>query len=453
MQVLDREARGAAPSKLRRRFYNSNTNFAKQKPRVDYEAEKIYGYSVMTMGEALGHDMWADETTLQQIVDLGNTYPNGIKMRFTHPGISSDGMGKQVARATNFRLKKTQVLADMAFIEGAHQSPQGDLVDYLLVMADKDPDMFGTSVVISLDIEAMEEFEDDHRDEEGDFRSPDKKNRMNYPHIRVAELHASDVVDSPALNPGGFFSQDAELPAKAEKFLDFLFNDGPAPVETLGDIHPDRVKSFVENYLHRKGLDNRESDAYSDSVDYPEEKGKDMTKENTSGAQTGGETGKEQQPPAFHSKDITLEFLKRERPELVTELEESAKKAGFSEGLKKGKGDCVEILQQLSEFDFGSDLANTMFGKVAEQMGSDENPEKSIMKLCVDFTKELSKGSPRVPASKSSEESGAETTEHSKKDASVGRYEARDKLAKELQKEEKISYKEAMKRVVASERN
>ena len=43
--------------------------------------------------EALGHGMMIDEVTLDQVVAYGNVLAKGVKCRFTHPGLSSDGLG------------------------------------------------------------------------------------------------------------------------------------------------------------------------------------------------------------------------------------------------------------------------------------------------------------------------------------------------------------------------
>jgi hypothetical protein len=40
--------------------------------RVDRENKIIRGYSVMSLGEAKGHGFAVDETTLEQLVSLGN---------------------------------------------------------------------------------------------------------------------------------------------------------------------------------------------------------------------------------------------------------------------------------------------------------------------------------------------------------------------------------------------
>ena len=53
----------------------------------------ITGLSVITRGEASGHDMWIDADFLSDVTAAGNAANDGMKARFTHPGQSSDGLG------------------------------------------------------------------------------------------------------------------------------------------------------------------------------------------------------------------------------------------------------------------------------------------------------------------------------------------------------------------------
>lgn len=114
---------------------------------------------MITVGEALGHDMWCDEVFLAQIVDAMNEVgDSGLKARFTHPGMCSDGMGKFLGRFENAVLVDGKVLADLHFSEAAHIAPDGDLAEYVMKLSQTDPDMFGTSIVFSRDEEAEQEF-------------------------------------------------------------------------------------------------------------------------------------------------------------------------------------------------------------------------------------------------------------------------------------------------------
>ena len=60
---------------------------------VDREARMIHGVSVAQAVEALGHELVLDSVTLDQLVACGNARTRGVKSRFTHPGLSADGLG------------------------------------------------------------------------------------------------------------------------------------------------------------------------------------------------------------------------------------------------------------------------------------------------------------------------------------------------------------------------
>ncbi len=181
------------------------------KPHVDREKGIIYGYSVVTIGPALGHNMNVDETTLRQVVEHGNKSKAGIKTRFDHPSASSTSMGTFLGRSKNFRRDGDLVRADLHLSDAAKEAPQGDLYSYVLSLAEKDPAAFGASMVFS---GKHEEQLDDNGNPKGD------KNGKPLPKLaRVEKLYASDIVDDPAANPDGLFSHDT-LAEKVSGFLE-----------------------------------------------------------------------------------------------------------------------------------------------------------------------------------------------------------------------------------------
>lgn len=182
------------------------------KPPVDREAGIIYGYSVITKGPALGHDMEIDETTLAQVVELGNKAKLGIKSRFDHPNASSTSMGTFLGRTKNFRLSGARVLGDLHLSDAAKDAPQGDLHHYVLGLAENDPQAFGASMVF--------EGKSELQLEEDGTRKKDAQGNPLPRLARVETLLASDVVDDPAANPGGMFHRGIDsLSAKCTAFL------------------------------------------------------------------------------------------------------------------------------------------------------------------------------------------------------------------------------------------
>lgn len=226
---------------------------------VDRRARVIRGFAVMTRGEALGHDAWVDAIMLSQVVASGNAAPKGIKARFTHPGLCSDGIGKYLGRVRNFRLDGNVARGDLHLSEVSGLSPEAtqDPAEYLMRLAESDPESFGASIVFWPDKAAMDLFKAEHQDEDGEFASPDEDNTHNLRHMRLAKLEACDVVGDPAANAGGFFSAGDEGAARAERVLCWLLGLGaPAPApETLGGAAPERVQTFLAGFLARHGLE------------------------------------------------------------------------------------------------------------------------------------------------------------------------------------------------------
>lgn len=235
----------------------------------DQGAGLIRGFSVITRGEALGHEMWIDEQFLDDTVAaMQAAGEKGLKVRFTHPSLSSDGFGKLLGRVKNGSREGDQVFGDLHFSAAAHEAPDGDLAKYVMDLAENDPDLFGASIVFQHDRPAERAFteqysaEEEWTDGDGDrrkgkrFKSPDKKNTKNFQHARLGELMATDVVDDPAANPSGMFHRGNVLVEEASALAAFALNLPGAERPKLAalDMDPDRVASFAKRFLDQHGF-------------------------------------------------------------------------------------------------------------------------------------------------------------------------------------------------------
>ena len=222
----------------------------------DSGAGLIRGFAVVTRGEAIGHDHWIDAEFLQQTADAINATGNsGIKSRFTHPNLSGDGLGRFLGRVKNGSVRGDQVLGDLHLSRLAHNTPDGDLAEFVMGMAADEPDMFGTSIVYMPDVAAQGVFAAEHQDKRGRFVSPDKNNEQQFPHARLAELRADDVVDEPAANPGGMFSRGDGIVKEADALLSFalgLSDEKPEMVQL--ELDPERVSAYLQRFLATNGL-------------------------------------------------------------------------------------------------------------------------------------------------------------------------------------------------------
>jgi hypothetical protein len=228
--------------------------------RVDREKGIIYGASAMQAVEALGHDVLVDQKTLEQVRDLGNASALGIKSRFTHPGMCSDGMGKMLGRQRNFRIEGDKVVGDLHLMDAAAKAPDGDLRSYVLDLAEQDPGAFGMSVVISMHsvwkLQSGREIRTDDaslRRGHGDdayYAKPDAAT-TDTPFCRIDALHACDVVDEPAANRDGLFSAAFSGTTSLDSAAAFAAIDEVR--ERLG-MGADDLTAFLGRYLASRSL-------------------------------------------------------------------------------------------------------------------------------------------------------------------------------------------------------
>jgi hypothetical protein len=207
---------------------------------VDREKKMLNGFVVAQIGPAKGHGADLDETTLTQLMELGNAIDGGAKMRFTHPNMSNDGLGKYLGRAKNFRMDGDMLRADGKLGESSFKTPNGDLGSYVMDLAEEDPEAFGASVAMYADMEERLDEEKKPKKDEAGKKLP--------PVFRVKKLHAVDVVDQPAATNAMFTANT--WAAQATEFADRLS-------ESL-DLSPQevaaKVQEFIPRYLASKGV-------------------------------------------------------------------------------------------------------------------------------------------------------------------------------------------------------
>lgn len=100
--------------------------------------KKFKGISVITAGPALGHDMVIDETTLEQVVELGNASAP-VKVLANH----SNDVGAILGMLENFRIDGPRVRADLELLQNHPQA------EYYAELLGKLPDQLGFSISFS----------------------------------------------------------------------------------------------------------------------------------------------------------------------------------------------------------------------------------------------------------------------------------------------------------------
>ncbi len=252
-----------------------DTGCLRAKPtRVDAEAGIIYGVKVCTEGEAKGHGYHIDAEFVETVCTQGNALKRGLKARFGHPNMCSDALGTFLGRFKNFSCGPSPMeggntaatcFADLHLSDTAKDAPSGDLYSYIIGMAEKESDVFGSSIVFTAGSSYR-------KNEQGDRIYPyNNKGERNEnfretkgpDYVECETLHACDCVDSPAVNDGLFSAFSAEAVAgQITEFLDLnpqifdLLQENPAVMEAIS-CHGERFEEFITKYQEHRRRDRQ----------------------------------------------------------------------------------------------------------------------------------------------------------------------------------------------------
>lgn len=163
---------------------NSITIFAAATDaRVDAEAGILRGVSIITEGEAKGHGMLVDSTTLEQVKACIDAFgADGVKVKVDH----WSGFDGIVGTVKDCVIDGPQLRGDLYLLSTHEATPQ------ILEMATSMPSQFGLSIAFS--------------------GAPEEKvvevdgTPVSACYARCEELYSVDLVDQPAANPTGLFS-------------------------------------------------------------------------------------------------------------------------------------------------------------------------------------------------------------------------------------------------------
>jgi len=151
------------------------------------DASIIPAVYILSQGEAKGHDLYIDKTSIEQAFELMKKAPNGVKVKMNH----GSGLDAVVGLARNPRIEGDKLKADLHLLKS---SPHYALIKE---MADEAPDQFGVSLAFMNESETI--------------------NGKDY--IRPQSIASADLVSSPASN---------------ERFRDFSNNEAEMLVFAVG---------------------------------------------------------------------------------------------------------------------------------------------------------------------------------------------------------------------------
>ena len=188
----------------------------------EMEEMELGGVSILEVGEAKGHDLFVDKTSLETALKLMSKAKNGVKVKMNH----GSGLDAVVGFARNPRIEGDRLVADLRLLRN---SPHYGLIKE---MASEAPDQFGVSLAFVNESETI--------------------NGKDY--IRPQSIASADLVSSPAATNGLF-----------EEMVKFMEKLGYV---SGGKTIPAVVKQAVEEApLDKKDKTNMENNYMKDIED------------------------------------------------------------------------------------------------------------------------------------------------------------------------------------------
>jgi hypothetical protein len=167
--------------------YRDTKKKLRKEARLEEDSTIIPNVYILSQGEARGHDLFIDKTSIQKAYELMAKAPNGVKVKMNH----GSGLDAVCGFARNPRIEGDKLMADLHLLKS---SPHYELVKE---MANEAPDQFGVSLAFLNESETIK----------------------GKDYIRPQRIESADLVSSPASN---------------EKFRDFQSNDVEMLVFAVG---------------------------------------------------------------------------------------------------------------------------------------------------------------------------------------------------------------------------
>jgi len=194
----------------------------RKEARLEEDSTIIPNVYILSQGEARGHDLFIDKTSIEKAYELMSKAPNGVKVKMNH----GSGLEAVLGFARNPRIEGDKLMADLHLLKS---SPHYGLVKE---MASEAPDQFGVSLAFLNESETI--------------------NGKDY--IRPQRIESADLVSSPASNEKfrDFQSKDAEMLVFAVG-TKFRCWEGYKPAKGVGAYEPGSCVKAEENLGYNAG--------------------------------------------------------------------------------------------------------------------------------------------------------------------------------------------------------
>jgi hypothetical protein len=161
--------------------YRDTKKKQRKEARLEEDSTVIPNVYILSQGEAKGHDLFIDKTSIEKAYELMSQAPNGVKVKMNH----GSGLQDTLGFARNPRIEGDKLLADLHLLKS---SPHYGLVKE---MANEAPDQFGVSLAFLNESETI----------------------GGKDYIRPQRIESADLVSSPASNEKfrDFQSKDVEM--------------------------------------------------------------------------------------------------------------------------------------------------------------------------------------------------------------------------------------------------
>jgi hypothetical protein len=194
----------------------------RKEARLEEESTIIPNVYILSQGEARGHDLFIDKTSIEKAYELMSKAPNGVKVKMNH----GSGLEAVLGFARNPRIDGDKLMADLHLLKS---SPHYALVKE---MANEAPDQFGVSLAFLNESETI----------------------AGKDYIRPQRIESADLVSSPASNEKfrDFQSKDAEMLVFAVG-TKFRCWDGYKPAKGVGAYESGSCVKAEENLGYNAG--------------------------------------------------------------------------------------------------------------------------------------------------------------------------------------------------------